>query len=116
MQDATSKLAPPKRPSALAKPWWIKELSGATTSVNDLRKGEVESQKHYGFRNPQLQAKVRKARNYLKRRCKNEKVKWANDTMEKANTADIWGFRKWADGESNVRLASNGYGTTRNIP
>ena len=101
MQDTTNKLVPPKRPSALAKPWWSKELSGATTNVNDLRKEEVDFRKHYGFRNPQLQAKVRKARNYLKRRCKYEKAKWANDTMEKADTVDIWGFRKWADGARN---------------
>ena len=101
IQETNEKIVPTRRPNSRARPWWNKDLSDATKEVNNLNAERANFENRFGFRNRQLQAKVKKARNFLKRLCKFQKAKWANQKLEEAHTKDIWGFRSWSKGTRN---------------
>jgi hypothetical protein len=61
MQAATAEVAPVRRPSPRARPWWSKDLTEAADRVKQLREEAAQVEGQAGFRDRNLKSKIHKA-------------------------------------------------------
>jgi Endonuclease-reverse transcriptase len=101
LQTAMERLSKAKKKSHHAKPWWDNDLKAAVDAVSAARQEHQGHQRLLGEFSPQLQANVRRCRNFFKRLCKYKKRAWVNKTLEEASADDIWSFPNWSKGIRN---------------
>ena len=101
IQSAMERLSKTKTNSHHAKPWWDSDLKEAVARVQKVRQEQLEYQRLLGEHSPQIQAKIRRSRNFFKRLCHHKKRTWINKTLEDATINDIWSFPNWSKGTRN---------------
>ena len=101
LQTSTAKVAKIKSPSTKSKPWWDKDLTEAATDIARVREEQAAFQTAAGEFNKVIRSKIRRSRNFFKRLCKFKKRQWATNTLQNANSADIWSFPEWSKGSRN---------------
>ena len=114
MQDANLKTAKIRKPSDRARPWWNHGLQDAAKKTADLRAESLAHVQRWGTQAKAVNAMIKKSRNYFKRLYKTARRRWITETLEQAETPDIWRFMKWGKGTRTYASPAISRGPDRN--
>ncbi|KAF5347037.1 hypothetical protein D9758_011621 [Tetrapyrgos nigripes] len=100
-QQANQKTGKLKKPSAHAKPWWDETVTAAFNRVQLAKRAARRSRLENGHVDYILNEVANHEARHTDRLLRWKKRTFAQDTLEKAATNDIYSFRKWSAGDRN---------------